>query len=53
MGVGFEESYAQAPPCVGHSLSLLPEDQDVELLAPLQHHVCLSAAMLPTMMIMD
>jgi hypothetical protein len=28
-------------------------DQDVELLSPCQHHVCLDAAMLLAMMIMD
>ena len=40
LGVGFEVSNAQARPSV--TLFLLPEDPDVELSAPLQHHVCLS-----------
>ena len=37
------------------SLSLMPLDQDLEILTPprLQHHVCLGTAMLPAMMIMD
>ena len=40
----FEVSYAQAVPSVAHSLSLLPVDQDKELLAsltpclPAHHH---------------
>jgi hypothetical protein len=42
------------PGLVAHSLSLLPADQDVELsLLPLQHRVCLCAAMLPAMMMID
>ena len=54
MEVGFEVSYAQATPSVTHSLLLLlPSDQDVELSVFLQHCVCLDAAMLPTVMIMD
>jgi hypothetical protein len=50
--VGFEESETQARPNV--ALFLLPADVDVELSTlPLQHHVCLYAAMFPTMRIMD
>ena len=39
------------PGLVAHSL--LPKDPDVEILAPLQHHVCLQALMLPALMIVD
>ena len=53
MDAGSEVMYAQAMPSVGHNLLLLPMDQYVELSAPLQYHVCLHAALLPTMMIMD
>ena len=35
------------------SLFLLPADQDITFLLLLQHHVCLHAAMLPAMMIMN
>jgi len=38
---------------VAQGLLLLPAGQDVELLAPSQHHVCLDAAMLPATVIMD
>ena len=51
VGTVLEVSYAQAMPSVIHSLLLL-SDQDVELSAP-PAQVCLDAAMLPTMMIMD
>ena len=51
LGVGFEVSEAQAGPSGSHSL--LPADQEVELSVSLQHHACLPAAMLPTMIIMD
>ena len=50
-GLGFVVSEAQARTSV--SLFLLPADPDAELSPPPQHHVCLCAAMLPTMMIMD
>ena len=33
-------------------LTMLPANPDVELLEHLQHHVCLHAAMLPTVVIM-
>jgi hypothetical protein len=50
--MAFEISKALAMSSV--ALFLLPEDLDRELPATLlQHHVCLHAAMLPTMMIMD
>jgi hypothetical protein len=42
---------AQARP--SDLLFLLPSDSDVELSATSLHHVCLDAAMLPIMMIMD
>jgi hypothetical protein len=41
------------PGLVAHCLFLMLVDQDVELSALLQHYVCLHAAMVPTMMIMD
>ena len=44
-----EVIYAHTMPSVKHSL-LLSADKDVELL---QHHVCLDAAMLPAMAMMD
>jgi len=52
MGVGFEVSYAQAPPRVMYSLLLLADQviEDSHLL--LQHHARLHAAMLPTVAIM-
>lgn len=40
------------PDPVAHTL-MLPMDSDTELLAPLQHHGCLGAAMLADMTIMD
>jgi hypothetical protein len=50
VGAGFEVSrYAT----MVYSLLLLPEDQDVEFPALLQHSVCLHNAMLHTMVIMD
>jgi hypothetical protein len=52
VGVGFEVSYALAPPSLERVSSLLPLDQDVEL-SLFQHQVCLHAAMFPAMMIMS
>jgi hypothetical protein len=49
--VDFEISEAQARPRV--SLFLLPMDPDVDLSAPLQHHVYLHVAMFPSGMSMD
>jgi hypothetical protein len=51
--VGFEVIYAQAMPIVRHSLPLLLMHQNIELSALSLHHVCLNAAMLPVMTIMD
>ena len=51
LGEGFRASKSKARPSV--FLFLLSADQDVELSAPLQHHVCLCATMLPDMMVMD
>jgi hypothetical protein len=48
--VGFEVSNVQAMPSVVHSLLLLPVDQVVELSVPIPAHVCLDAAMFPTIM---
>jgi hypothetical protein len=48
---GFGVSGAQARPSASLSLFLLPVDTDVEISAPLQYHVYMSAAMLPAMMI--
>jgi hypothetical protein len=50
-GWGFRVSNARARP--SGFLFLLPVDKDVELLATLQHHVCLHATVLPAMMIID
>lgn len=47
LGVDFRVSNAQTRPSV--PLFLLPVDADVELSTTLQHHVCLHAAVLPTM----
>ena len=38
---------------VAHCLLLLPEDQDVELSASIQHHICLHTTMLSDMITMD
>jgi hypothetical protein len=46
-GAGFKVSYAQATPSVTDCLSLLPVDQDIDLLAPSPVCVCLHAAMFP------
>ena len=53
MGADFEVLYAQTMPSMALSLFLLPVDQNVECLATLQRHVCLNAAMLLAMTIMD
>ena len=56
MGVGFEVSYAQAPPSVAQSPSGFLKHQDVELLQDVGLLYTMSActaAMLPAMMIMD
>jgi hypothetical protein len=45
--------YAQAISSLEHHLILLPVEQNIELSALFQPHVCLHKAMLPTMMIMD
>ena len=52
MGVGFEVSHTQEKPSVVDSHLLLPTDQEEDPQVLLQHHVCLDAAMIPTMMIM-
>jgi hypothetical protein len=49
--VGFEIFKAQDWPVT--FLRLLPVDLDAELSPVLRHHVCLHAAMLPIVMIMD
>ena len=43
--VDFEVSYAQAMLSMGNRLLSLSADSDVELLAPLQHHVSSYATM--------
>jgi hypothetical protein len=46
-------SYAQAPPIMEETgFFLAASDQDAELSALLQQHICLDAAMLPAMVIM-
>ena len=53
MRMGFEGSYAQAPPSVTHRLLLLA-DQDIETSQLLfQHHAYLHATMLPIIVITD
>ena len=47
LGLSFGVSNVQARP--SGSLFLLLTDPDVELAAPLQHHVSLNATMLPTL----
>jgi hypothetical protein len=51
-GWAFEVSNAQTQPSL-HTLFLLPAGPDVEFSATLQHHVCLHATILPTMMTVD
>ena len=60
MGVGFEISYAQAPPSMAeappsvvNSLCLPSVQPDVELSDTSPPHICPCAAMLPTMMTVD
>ena len=48
--VGFEVSDGEGMPSGSFPF---PADPDVEFSAPLQHHVSLHAAMIPTMLIMN